>query len=379
MKLVFACGATAFVAIFAFLRAADVFKVHEIAVSEFGTGVSPWYPERAVEFIERGNVPGEIWNSYVDGGFVTWRLGPQRRDYIDGRAIPFGPKSFLLQAQLEQYSPDSQQWLAEADRYNINTILLPVSRFETVLGQLKNFCNSANWQPVYLDEVAAVFIRRKPENENLIKRSQIDCSTAPLPSQPVAGSTSSRFAQWANAAAVLAAVGRNSEALAAADQAGAVYPDSSYVPWLRGNVFYTMGLRTDAEREYLKAISADPKLPLFWFSLAAVYKHEGRIPETIEAQRRGIRLSTMAQPFELLKLARLYLDIQQPRAALETFNEAVRAASPDILARSRANRFKFEADQGRAAAWRALGDTKRAAEFDQEAVQDVVPDGQESR
>ena len=127
------------------------------------------------------------------------------------------------------------------------------------------------------------------------------------------------------------------------------------------------------KREYLAAVAVEPSVPLFWFSLAAVYKHEGRIAETIHAERQAIQLSTMPQPFELLKLARLYLEMQQPKAALQTFDEALRSAPPDVLAATGGHSLKFDVDQGRAAAWRSLGDMKRAASFDEQAVQDLLP------
>jgi tetratricopeptide (TPR) repeat protein len=207
----------------------------------------------------------------------------------------------------------------------------------------------------------------------LIRRSAVNCATAPLPAAVLDNSSAASFNAWANAAIVLAALGRNLEALSAAEKAGEIIPHGSFVPWLRGNVDYAMGNQYDAEREYLKAIAAKPEIPLFWFSLATVYKHQGRIPETIAAQRKAIELATMPKPYELLKLARLYLDVQQPKAALETFDEAVRVSSPDLLSGSGEHNVQFQADQGRAAAWRALGDQKKASEFDQNAVQDLVP------
>ncbi len=373
LRLVLAASAAALFAAIAFEHSDELVRINQNSLSTFGAGLSWWFPERAAAFIERENPPGEIFNTYLEGGYFTWRLGPRYRDYIDGRAIPFGSAAFLHQNELLQSSPDSALWQQEADRYDINTIILPLNRFQSDLGVLKEFCNSTQWRPVYLDQVSGVFLRRKPETEDLIKRFQVDCATAPLPAGPEDSSAAGQFNRWADAASVLAALGRNSEALSATDKARSIFPDGSFVPWLRGNIFYAMGRRSDAEREYRAAISIEPGTPLFWFSLASVYKHEGRNQETAQAQRQAIQLSTMPQPFELVKLARLYLDMQQPEAALQAFDEAMRSAPPDVLATSGPYSFKFEVDEGRAAAYRAMGDTKHAASFDQQAVQDLVP------
>jgi hypothetical protein len=373
LRAILATFCVAMFAVLAFARSADLAKIHQSSLSTFGAGLSWWYPERATEFIAREDLPGEVFNTFVEGGYILWRLGPKRRDYIDGRSIPFGPNAFLHHVELLQSSPDSPLWQREADHYNINTIILPLNRFQTVLGMLRSFCNSTNWRPVYLDEISGVFVRRRPETEDLINRLQVNCATAPLPAGPLVHSSAGRFNQWADAASVLAALGRNSEALSATDQARLIFPGGSFASWLRGNIFYAMARRSDAEREYLAAIQAEPSVPLFWFSLAALYKHEGRFSETIHAQRQAIQLSTMPQPFELLKLARLYLDTQQPQAALRTFDEVLRSAPPDVLAETGGQSISFQVDQGRAAAWRALGDMKRATSFDQQAVRDLVP------
>lgn len=339
----------------------------------FGTGLGWQFPERAAEFIERENLPGEIFNTYNEGGYLVWKFDFRRRDYFDGRAIPFGPESFSHQSELLQTSLDSNLWRQEADRYNVNTIILPLNRFESLLGALKTFCKSTDWQPVYLDEVSVVLVRRSAKTEDAIKRFGVNCFTAPLPAEPLLQSRGEAFNQWANATGVLAALGRDTEALTATEKAGEIYPDSAFVPWMRGNIFSTIDLRSEAEREYLRALSLEPHEALFWFSLATLYKHEGRIPETIQAQRRAIELSASPQPNELLKLAQLYLDTQQPRAALDTFDKAMRNATPELIAASGARSFAYDVAMGRASAWRSLGDTKRAAAFEEEAVRDLVP------
>ncbi|MFZ0314443.1 MAG: hypothetical protein WAL85_17190, partial [Candidatus Korobacteraceae bacterium] len=84
----------------------------------FGTGLGWQFPERAAEFIERENLPGEVFNTYNEGGYLVWKFGFRRRDYFDGRAIPFGPESFSRQSELLQTSLDSERWRQEAARYN---------------------------------------------------------------------------------------------------------------------------------------------------------------------------------------------------------------------------------------------------------------------
>ncbi|MGB9258165.1 MAG: tetratricopeptide repeat protein [Candidatus Korobacteraceae bacterium] len=354
------------------MRSYDVVRNRNHSASTFGAGPG-WLPHRAMEFVQRENLPGEIFNTYNEGGYFLWMLGPERRDYLDGRAIPFGTDLFHHEAELMQSSLDSDRWKRESERYNINTIILPLNRFEGALAAVKIFCDSKKWATVYLDEVSAVFVRRTPRTEDLIRRTQVNCATAPLPAEAIVKSRAGAFNQWANAASVLAALGRNSEALAAADKAEAVSPGNSFVPWLKGTVYLTMDSRKDAEGEFAWAVHLEPKESLMWFSAATLYKREGYNDMAIVAQRLAINLASAPQPAEMLKLAQLYLAMHQPKPALEWFDKAERNAPPDLLATTGGNSFRYQIAMGRASAWRTLGDTNRANHFDQEAVKDLVP------
>ena len=138
-----------------------------------------------------------------------------------------------------------------------------------------------------------------------------------------------------------------------------------------------MDARKDAERELGWAESLEPKESLMWFALATLYKREGRSGPAIVAQRLAIELASAPQPAEMLKLAQLYRETHQPKAALEWFDKAERNAPPDLLAATGGNSFRYQIAMGRAGAWRALGDTNRANHFDQEAVKDLVPPKQD--
>ena len=45
-------------------------------ITLFGTGPSWWYPERAVAFLKREALPGNVFHDYGLGGYLTWRIGP---------------------------------------------------------------------------------------------------------------------------------------------------------------------------------------------------------------------------------------------------------------------------------------------------------------
>ena len=365
-----ASAGVAMLAALALLRGFDLvtnreyFQATELA--NFGPGLSWWFPERAAEFIERQNLPGEIFNTYDEGGYLVWRLGPQRLDNIDGRDTLFGVARIQRHNTLLQNPPDDSLWQQEISRYNLNTVMLPLGRFDGVqLVRLQDFCNSKVWRPVYLDEVSAVFVRRTPESEDLIQRFPVDCATAPLPARPPAANRAAAFNAWANAAGVLAALGRNGEALAATANALSIFPDSAFLHWLRANALFAMGRLDESEREYLVAVTLYPS-EATWSALADTYQKRGRIPAALAAIRHAAQLSARPQQ-HLLDLGYVYLGNKQAAEALKAFNEAASSAPKDIRAADNGT-FDFMLAQGRAAAWEALGNLEKAISFQEEAA-----------
>jgi hypothetical protein len=186
---------------------------------------------------------------------VVWQLGQRYQDFIDGRSIPFGEEGLLHEHELVTAPVDSSTWQQAGDRYNINTIILQLDTTEIDFAQLQDLCYSKSWRPVYLDEVSVVLVRQKPETEELINRLQINCATAPVPTQPLDHSARA-FQLWANAAYVLAALRRTNEALSAADNAYRIFPSSAALRWVRGNALYASDRRVEAEQDWLAAMVA---------------------------------------------------------------------------------------------------------------------------
>lgn len=331
VRSMLAVAAVAAFAALAVVRSVDlVTNYHYLAernLSTFGAGLSGWFPRRGAEFIQQQNLPGEVLDTFNEGGYILWTLGPERRDYIDGRGVPFGPAFAEHGGELLSTPLDSPMWQKEADKYGINTIIFPLTLDEISLDRLKSDCNSEQWRPVYLDEDSIVLLRRTAQNEALIKRFEVDCSTAPVPHVPLP-LTAASFDQWVNAARVLSALGRNSEALAAADKAMAIFPGNAHARWYRGQILVAAQRDSEAEEEWKWALALAPRevtpwgsLPDFkasvWSSLAELYQRQERLPDAIHANEAVLRLSSAPamRLQSMISLGALYHAIGQDAAA----------------------------------------------------------------
>ena len=367
---ILAAGATAALILLAGLRSADLvsnrYYFNGSDIASFGAGLAWWFPERAMAFIEHESLPPQVLNSYEEGGFVVWRLGSKYRDYIDGRAIPFGPNLFSHVQQILESPPDSPVWLHEADVYGINTIVFSVARsygLKFVGGVLPQFCTSQNWKPVYLDEVSAVFVRRRPETQALIERFPVDCATAPLPAEGHPRNWEEEFNRWANAAALLLTLQRNQEAEVASTKALSIFSDSAPLWYIRGRALLLTGHPQEAERALLQSAALQVNVAT-WSELADLYRTQGRFPAAIDALERLVVISPDVSAI-LVVLGYTHLDAGHPRDALQAFDRAERALP---AGNADADPARAAINDGRARAWGMLGDLGRATSFEEMAV-----------
>ncbi len=325
-------------------------------VNLFGAGLTSWYPEGAAAFVAREKLPGNIFHDYNLGGFLSFRLGPQYPDYIDGRALPFG-ELMSEQRQLMRQPPDSPAWQQEADKRGINTLIFSLARYWGLGGgALRQFCASTVWKPVYLDAVSIVLLRDQPENSELIKRFAVDCQAARFEAPPALvadGSIRGRaelFNFYANAGSILFKLARNSEAEIALDRALRMFPEEPFLHQIRGQLYQASGQPRQAEREYLVSARLKP-VEATWAALAMMYSAERRYTEAVRALEEAARLSTHPSQY-YVSLGSLYIGMHQPQNALSAFDAAVENSSyepPEIKAD-----IDSQVAQGRARAWNTL-------------------------
>jgi hypothetical protein len=114
--------------------------------------VAQAFPERAVAFLQSHPGLGPIFNHYDWGGYLIWKLYPETRVFIDGRADLYGDSMLDPFASTYQFKGD---WRRPLERWDIHTVLVPShSALAVGLG------NAPGWSVAYGDAQAVVLTDR---------------------------------------------------------------------------------------------------------------------------------------------------------------------------------------------------------------------------
>jgi Tfp pilus assembly protein PilF len=165
--------------------ATDRFAIDAGAPRETGVGVVEWNtPAAATGFLlESGSAP-QVFNQMRDGGYLIWGSGGKIKVFVDGRTDVYGE---AVLRELDQLRPSN--WDVMADKWGINTAVIPVNGFEDVVGYL---AASKGWAPVHVDHRCVVFARDTAGNAAVIAKYRIDLgkpwtASGPEPVEEVEG------------------------------------------------------------------------------------------------------------------------------------------------------------------------------------------------
>jgi hypothetical protein len=109
------------------------------------------YPSAAVEFLRAHAESGAIYNEYGWGGYLIWKLYPQREVFIDGRADVYGD-AFMEEALATMAG--ERDWRAPLERYGVRTVVCkPNAPLASLLRQ------DDDWRVAYEDRQAVIFFK----------------------------------------------------------------------------------------------------------------------------------------------------------------------------------------------------------------------------
>lgn len=135
------------------------------------TAKATWvmYPLKEVEFIKSNGIKGNIITSYGHGSYVTYKLFPHNKVYMDGRYEEVYDEEILM--HLKVFLEAGYAWGNILERYPADVILLeknaPVYKYLE-----KSF---PEWKKVYEGELCGVFVKNaKPVSEYKLPPESID-------------------------------------------------------------------------------------------------------------------------------------------------------------------------------------------------------------
>ncbi|HTV57475.1 MAG TPA: tetratricopeptide repeat protein [Verrucomicrobiae bacterium] len=368
--------AIALVFFFVAVRGADLvtqrYYLSSGQISLFGSGLSWWFPERATQFLDAQHLPGNVFGDYNLGGYLTWRLGPERPDYFDGRFIPFGASLFVRHRKLVELPLDDPEWQKEADARNIQTVIFSVARFAG-LGNfpLQADCLSHNWKPVFFDDAAIIFVRDTPANASLLERLAIRCDAVQFQPPSTRGffgwrPAAERYEFLMNVASIDYVLSRDAEAAQAMDEAQRIFSADSNLYLLRAQFAEAHGDLSLAELDYRQSLSLNPSDDA-WFALANLYARQKLYEQSLDALLHSRDLSRQEYDRDR-SLGKLYLLMGRPTEALAAFDDASRLSPFRGPTAPLGSEFNARVAEGKADALLQLGRVQDAIAAEKEAI-----------
>ena len=111
-------------------------------------------PVEAIKFLQAERPIGPLFNSYNWGGYLIWEL-TEYPVFVDGRTDLYDDE-FLTEYLSIVFVQEG--WEAKLDNHDVNLVLIEP---QSMLGRMlsERALNGQGWSQVYLDEMAAIFVR----------------------------------------------------------------------------------------------------------------------------------------------------------------------------------------------------------------------------
>jgi len=129
----------------------------------FAAGIDSRHPVGAADFIAAENLPGRMYNEIGTGGYLIWRLWPERKVFVDGRLLVYGAEFNEFQYGWIAYGAEG--WEEKLQNWGVNFIVLRYgARVSSMLDE------SPDWILVYFDDAALIYLRNEAKNRLWLER-----------------------------------------------------------------------------------------------------------------------------------------------------------------------------------------------------------------
>lgn len=314
------------------------------------------YPEKAVDFILANNIKGNIYNEFNSGAYLIGRCYPQVKVFIDGRTEVYAKGAFEKYVKIQE--GDMQLFDEQVKKYNITSAILNSALSEIPKEILNHLYNDPDWNLVYFDEFALVFLKDVKENRVVIKKFKIDLSKWQPPKIDLKelGSNRLRAYPCINRSYTLYGLNFYKQAISESEEAirinpftlesfkllGSIYnKEESYDKAFENYriaviispedlesriglslVYLSLGYLDKAREEMETAIKIKPDNAYSYYKLALILRELGQDQKVVELLKKSVKLNDSEFRY-LFELGKAYANVGDFEAAVKSYNRAL--------------------------------------------------------
>jgi hypothetical protein len=110
------------------------------------------FPVAAVDALKKNLPQGEMFNEFTWGGYLLYRMYPQKRVFIDGQTDFYGEALTREYLQILNAEPG---WQDTLNKYDVQWVIVPPSR-----PLVNELTRSGEWRELLRDETAVVIVKK---------------------------------------------------------------------------------------------------------------------------------------------------------------------------------------------------------------------------
>jgi hypothetical protein len=273
-----------------------------------GFGISADLPHSTADFLDKIEYRGNVYAPLGWGSYFIWRGWPDRRVFIDGRLLVYGPQFLNEYHFIRQNEPGALEML---ESYGTEAVAVPIGQLRWPIRDA--VAVSPDWQLCYFDDRSVVLLRKNDRNNEWLEEwgySKIN---------PLMPGYLNSEAQRADTALIVEEALRAYELSPGSVTTNAVlarayYLNSDYVKaasyyktaimleprmtdfiYQVANSYHRGGELDSAAVWYEKSIAAMPTYEQSYFEYGAIEAARGRYEKAIEIWERVLRFNPDSQ------------------------------------------------------------------------------------
>jgi len=254
----------------------------------FGLGIPAGF-SKATDFLIEQKITGRMFNNFDIGGYLIWRLFPEWRVFVDNRPEAYS-KDFFQSFYIPMQN-DPVVWRQLADEvYKIDFIFFAhTDATPWAENFLRYLATDKNWQLVYVDSSAAIWVKNNERFSSLIENFRLDREKIEANLENYLTDQDQR--QLMSLALFWEKMGWLDLAIKTQERAWEKWPHSAKAALFLGNLYSQKENWSEAQKYFLTAIKLDKKWILPYELLGQTYYLQGNFSEARRIWENALKIN----------------------------------------------------------------------------------------